>query len=126
RRCVQRSAGRISRPVRTRAPARRPTSTASPRTGCAPWDTWTDARTVGARLLVIGLDGATFDLVARWAAAGELPALARLMAAGTWGPLESTLPPATFPAWTSLVTGVNPGRHRVLDFGAGRPGPFGC
>jgi predicted AlkP superfamily phosphohydrolase/phosphomutase len=79
---------------------------------------------VGARLLVIGLDGATFDLVAPWAAAGELPALARLMAAGAWGPLRSTLPPATFPAWTSLVTGVNPGRHGVLDFVERVPGTF--
>jgi predicted AlkP superfamily phosphohydrolase/phosphomutase len=79
---------------------------------------------VGARLLVIGLDGATFDLVAPWAAAGELPALARLMAAGSWGALRSTLPPATFPAWTSLVTGVNPGRHGVLDFVERVPGTF--
>jgi predicted AlkP superfamily phosphohydrolase/phosphomutase len=79
---------------------------------------------VGARLLVIGLDGATFDVVAPWAAAGELPALARLMAVGAWGPLRSTLPPATFPAWTSLVTGVNPGRHGVLDFVERVPGTF--
>ncbi len=79
---------------------------------------------MGAQLLVIGLDGATFDLVAPWAAAGELPALARLMAAGTWGRLRSTLPPATFPAWTSLVTGVNPGRHGVLDFVERVPGTF--
>ena len=77
---------------------------------------------MGARLLVIGLDGATFDLVAPWAASGELPTLARLMAAGTWGALRSTLPPATFPAWTSLVTGVNPGRHGVLDFVERVPG----
>ena len=79
---------------------------------------------MGARLLVIGLDGATLDLVAPWAAAGELPTLARLMAAGSWGPLRSTLPPATFPAWTSLVTGVNPGRHGVLDFVERVPGTF--
>ncbi len=79
---------------------------------------------MSARLLVIGLDGATFDLVAPWAAAGELPVLARLMAAGTWGALRSTLPPATFPAWTSLVTGVNPGRHGVLDFVERVPGTF--
>jgi predicted AlkP superfamily phosphohydrolase/phosphomutase len=79
---------------------------------------------VGARLLVIGLDGATFDVVSPWAAAGELPVLARLMAGGAWGPLRSTVPPATFPAWTSLVTGVNPGRHGVLDFVERIPGTF--
>jgi predicted AlkP superfamily phosphohydrolase/phosphomutase len=77
---------------------------------------------VSARLLVIGLDGATLDLVAPWAAAGELPVLSRLMNAGAWGPLRSTVPAATFPAWTSLVTGVNPGRHGVLDFVERVPG----
>ena len=76
------------------------------------------------RLLVIGLDGATLDLVRPWAAAGRLPVLARLMAAGAWGPLRSTLPAATFPAWTSLVTGVNPGRHGVLDFTERVPGTY--
>lgn len=77
---------------------------------------------MSARLLVIGLDGATLDLVAPWAAAGDLPVLAQLMATGAWGPLRSTIPPATFPAWTSLVTGVNPGRHGVLDFVERVPG----
>ena len=76
------------------------------------------------RLLVIGLDGATLDLVRPWAAAGRLPVLARLMATGAWGPLRSTLPAATFPAWTSLVTGVNPGRHGVLDFTERVPGTY--
>src|SRR5215468_2993458 len=44
------------------------------------------------------------------------------MATGAWGPLRSTVPPATFPAWTSLVTGVNPGRHGILDFVERVPG----
>ncbi|HJW68562.1 MAG TPA: alkaline phosphatase family protein, partial [Candidatus Binatia bacterium] len=77
---------------------------------------------MGAQLLVIGLDGATLDLVAPWVTAGRLPVLERLMARGAWGPLRSTLPPATFPAWTSLVTGVNPGRHGILDFVERVPG----
>src|SRR6266404_3595045 len=46
------------------------------------------------------------------------------MAAGAWGPLRSTMPAATFPAWTSLVTGVNPGRHGVLDFTERVPGTY--
>jgi predicted AlkP superfamily phosphohydrolase/phosphomutase len=79
---------------------------------------------VGAPLLVIGLDGATLDLVRPWAAAGRLPVLAGLMARGAWGRLRSTVPPATFPAWTSLVTGVNPGRHGVLDFTERVPGTY--
>jgi predicted AlkP superfamily phosphohydrolase/phosphomutase len=79
---------------------------------------------VAAPLVVIGLDGGTLDLVRPWAEEGRLPVLARLMAAGAWGPLRSTFPPATFPAWTSLVTGVNPGRHGLLDFTERVPGSY--
>ena len=79
---------------------------------------------MAAPLLVIGLDGATLDLVRPWAAEGRLPVLRGLMQRGTWGRLRSTVPPATFPAWTSLVTGVNPGRHGIFDFSARVPGTY--
>ena len=68
------------------------------------------------RVLVIGIDGATFDLIRPWAEAGDLPNMARLMAEGVHGPLESTLPPVTAPAWTTFATGQNPGKHSVFDF----------
>lgn len=67
-------------------------------------------------LLILGLDGATLDLVEPWAADGTLPHLARLLDQGAWGRLASTVPAATFPSWTSFMTGVNPGRHGVFDF----------
>lgn len=67
-------------------------------------------------LLILGLDGATLDLVEPWIAEGRLPHLARLRRAGAWGRLASTVPAATFPSWTTFMTGVNPGRHGVLDF----------
>lgn len=70
----------------------------------------------GPRVLLIGLDGATLDLIAPWAAAGDLPHLARLMRAGAWGRLRSTTPAMTFPAWSTMMTGVDPGRHGVFDF----------
>jgi predicted AlkP superfamily phosphohydrolase/phosphomutase len=68
------------------------------------------------RVLVIGLDGATFRTLGPWAAAGELPELARLMAAGCHGELRSTFPPLTPPAWSSFMTGKNPGKHGVFSF----------
>ena len=71
---------------------------------------------VSNRLLVIGLDGATFDLMQPWAAAGELPNLQRLMNEGSWGPLRSVVHPFTAQAWTSMVTGCQQGKHRVFDF----------
>ncbi|MGH7788430.1 MAG: alkaline phosphatase family protein, partial [Candidatus Binatia bacterium] len=67
-------------------------------------------------LLILGLDGATLDLVEPWVADGTLPNLGRVLAEGAWGPLASTVPAATFPSWTSFMTGVNPGRHGIFDF----------
>lgn len=67
-------------------------------------------------LLVIGLDGATFDLIGPMAERGELPTLARLMEQGAWGPLQSTTPPVSPQAWSSFLTGVGPGKHGVFGF----------
>jgi predicted AlkP superfamily phosphohydrolase/phosphomutase len=76
------------------------------------------------QLIIIGLDGATFDLIKPWAADGKLPTLARLMQDGTHGNLESTLPPVTSPAWPTFMTGKNPGKHGVFDFIRPRAGSF--
>ena len=77
-----------------------------------------DTRTSGqvSRVWVVGLDGATFDLLIPLMDAGLLPNLARIRAEGAWGPLQSTTPPVTAPAWASFMTGVNPGKHGVFDF----------
>lgn len=68
------------------------------------------------RVLIIGLDGATFDLIKPWVAEGGLPNLSTLMNSGSYGELESTLHPLTATAWTSFMTGKNPGKHGVYDF----------
>ena len=68
------------------------------------------------RVLVIGIDGATLDLIRPWAEEGDLPNLGSLMTDGACGPLESTLPPVTAPAWPTFATGKNPGKHGVFDF----------
>jgi predicted AlkP superfamily phosphohydrolase/phosphomutase len=68
------------------------------------------------KLLIFGLDGATFDLIRPWVDQGHLPNLGRLMRDGVSGDLASTLPPVTSPAWPSFMTGVNPGKHSVFDF----------
>jgi len=68
------------------------------------------------RIFVIGLDGATFDLIHPWIQEGKLPTLGKLMKTSSYGLLESTIPPLTAPAWTSFMTGVNPGKHGVFDF----------
>jgi predicted AlkP superfamily phosphohydrolase/phosphomutase len=80
---------------------------------------------VRPRVLIVGVDGATFSLLAPWAEAGELPHFSRLMREGAWGSLESTIPPLTAPAWTSFMTGVNPGKHGLYHFISPEPGGYG-
>jgi len=67
-------------------------------------------------VLIIGLDGATWDVIDPWIEQGRLPHLARLREQGAWGPLASTMPPATLPSWSTFMTGVNPGKHGIFDF----------
>jgi predicted AlkP superfamily phosphohydrolase/phosphomutase len=66
--------------------------------------------------MVIGFDGATLELIRPWAEAGNLPTFQRLMSQGVSGNLQSTVPPVTPAAWSSLVTGLNQGKHGVFDF----------
>ncbi|HID71540.1 MAG TPA: hypothetical protein EYP29_02195, partial [Thermoplasmata archaeon] len=70
----------------------------------------------GTKIVVVGLDGATWDLLEPWSLEGKLPNLKELMKESCWGTLKSTIPPSTAPAWTSLSTGKNPGKHGVFDF----------
>jgi len=68
------------------------------------------------KVCVIGIDGATFDLIAPWINQGELPNLKSLIESGCSGVLESTIPPISPVAWSSFYTGVNPGKHGIFDF----------
>lgn len=69
-----------------------------------------------ARLTVIGLDAATLDVAGPLLDAGELPNLAAVIERGAHGTLRSTTHPLTPQAWSTMVTGVNAGRHGILDF----------
>lgn len=68
------------------------------------------------KILIIGLDAATMDLIEPWVAAGQLPTLAHLMSEGASGRLLSTPNMHSASAWTSILTGLNPGRHGLFVF----------
>ncbi len=68
------------------------------------------------RVLVIGIDAVTLDLLSPWVEAGKLPNIAKLMSEGTHGKLASTIQPISAPAWASFMTGMNPGKHGLYDF----------
>jgi predicted AlkP superfamily phosphohydrolase/phosphomutase len=68
------------------------------------------------KVVIIGLDGATFGLLRPLVDAGFMPTVGRFMSEGAWGNLLSTRPPVTCPAWPSMYTGVGPGKHGVFSF----------
>jgi predicted AlkP superfamily phosphohydrolase/phosphomutase len=74
------------------------------------------ARQPLGRVIVLGFDGLEPTLVRKWVAEGKLPTFAALMSGGAFGDLITVLPPSSASAWTSAVTGVNPGKHGIYGF----------
>ena len=100
-------------PTPSTAPTRKPRSTsASRRLGMS-----------NRPVLLLGLDGLGQQFLDSPLVAEAAPNLVALLRAGGVAPLRSTFPPYTAPAWTSITTGVGPGRHGVFGFtdADGRP-----
>jgi len=76
------------------------------------------------KVFVLGIDGATLDLIEPWANQGKLPGFRKLMKSGSFGNCLSTIHPLTPQAWASFLTGRNPGKHGMFDFGARKPGTY--
>jgi predicted AlkP superfamily phosphohydrolase/phosphomutase len=77
------------------------------------------------KVLLLGLDGVTYRILTPAFEAGRMPVFRGLLERSASGILTSTHPPYTPPGWTSIFTGVNPGRHGIFGFTVGnaqRPG----
>jgi len=68
------------------------------------------------RTIILGFDGMDPVVTKRFIEQGKLPNLARLREKGTFQTLATTLPPISPVAWSSFLTGVNPGKHNIYDF----------
>ena len=68
------------------------------------------------RAFLLGLDGLTLKVVEPYAKAGHLPNFKKIMEDGCYGILRSTVPSITGPAWVSMATSKNPGRHGIYEF----------
>jgi predicted AlkP superfamily phosphohydrolase/phosphomutase len=77
------------------------------------------------RILVVGLDGAPYELFSSWIGEYKLPTFAKIAEKGVFGNLTSTIPPCTAAAWSSFLTGKNPGKHGVYEIIARKPGGYG-
>ena len=65
------------------------------------------------KVLILGLDGSTWDLLSGLTENGTMPILRSLLNKGAWTDLVTMIPPVTATSWTSFVTGLNPGKHSV-------------
>jgi predicted AlkP superfamily phosphohydrolase/phosphomutase len=68
------------------------------------------------KVMVLGWDGATWDVLEPLVQEGRLPNLARLREQGVWGSLSSVFPPLSPVAWTGVMTGKNSGKHGIFEF----------
>ena len=66
-------------------------------------------------LLVIGIEGVSWDLLTAFASEGSLPTFARLLSEGAAGPLASLAPYDRAALWTSAATGKKPAKHGVVS-----------
>ena len=76
------------------------------------------------KVMVIGIDGATFDIIKPMMSEGQLPNIERLIAQGVHGNLRSTIQPSSEQAWSSFMTGQNNGKHGIFGFIQRKPGTY--
>lgn len=68
------------------------------------------------RFVVLGLDGMEPTLAEKYMSEGKMPNLVRLREKGTYAKLGTTAPPLSPVAWSTFLTGCNPGKHNIFDF----------
>ena len=74
------------------------------------------ANSAGRRVLAIGIDGVPYSFATRLIREGKMPNLAAIFSAGTVSPLNSSWPFVSSVAWSSFMTGCNPGKHNIYGF----------
>lgn len=77
---------------------------------------WLGRRRAKRRVVVIGVDGSPSSFLHAGMANNMFPNLRRLCQQGTCAELNSVFPPVSSVAWTTFLTGVNPGRHNIHGF----------
>ena len=68
------------------------------------------------QVIVLGFDGMDYGITKRLMEEGRLPNLSRLAEQGTFGPLETAVPPQSPVAWSDFITGMDSGGHGIFDF----------
>ncbi|MEZ5990874.1 MAG: alkaline phosphatase family protein [Planctomycetota bacterium] len=78
----------------------------------------------GEKVVVLGVDALDTRLTEQWMDAGDLPNFERLRKQGHYSPLETSYPPMSPAAWSTMTTGLNPGKTGIFGFLKRRPGTY--
>ena len=70
----------------------------------------------GPKMIVLGFDGMDYGITSRMMAEGRMPNFSRLAQQGSFGPLETSVPPQSPVAWSNFITGLDSGGHGIYDF----------
>lgn len=73
-------------------------------------------KNISKNIIVLGIDGMDPNLLSRFIQKGEMPSFKKLMDTGYWSPLQTTTPPQSPVAWSSFISGTNPGGTGIFDF----------
>ena len=74
------------------------------------------SRVTAGRVIVLGFDGMDYRVTAGLMARGLMPNFSKLAASGGFSSLATTMPPQSPVAWSSFMTGLDPGGHGIFDF----------
>ena len=69
-----------------------------------------------SKTVIIGLDGVPFGMIKHFAETGVMPNTAKLIGQGIFRKMLSSVPEVSCVAWSSMITGTNPGRHGIFGF----------
>ena len=75
-----------------------------------------DKKGPARRIMILGLDSLSPELMGPMMDEGALPNFARLRSEGSYRPLPTTNPSQSPVAWSGFATGSNPGKHGIFDF----------
>jgi predicted AlkP superfamily phosphohydrolase/phosphomutase len=68
------------------------------------------------KTVIIGLDGVPFGMIKDFAETGVMPNTAELISQGIFKKMHSSIPEVSSVAWSSIITGNNPGEHGIFGF----------
>ena len=75
-----------------------------------------DAKARGLKVIVLGFDGLDYGLTKELMDKGRMPNFSKMAKSGSFGPLETSVPPQSPVAWSDFMTGLDSGGHGIFDF----------